>query len=87
MLAVSEIGLSVIWGTIFGVIYAKLYASIPRKGISKGLIFGLIIWFIAWFRPNLFVASAHPYEGAIWASLRILQALVFGLVLGALYKK
>ena len=80
--------ITLIFGTIFGFIYEKLYDSIPGKGIMKGLSAGFMIWLIK------DVATA-AYLGAERANVSIIAILwvgffiwiVYGLVIGKLYKK
>ena len=81
-------GLIVIWGTVFGVIYSKAYNIIPGKNLMKGLIYGLVIFLIS----NIRVTS---FQIAFWQAIEWLRTfnsigffslIIYGLVLGYLYK-
>ena len=87
--ALAFISLALIWGTIFGLIYSRYYDSAPGKGVIKGLLFGLMIWLIK-------DVAAGSYVALMWVEISISVALiiagffmwiVYGLVLGYLYKK
>jgi hypothetical protein len=87
-IATIYIILNIIWGSIFGAIYSWFYDYIPRKGMVKGIIFGLIIWLLAGVRPQNFAISLFSYSGAAaYVSTQFLTQVVYGLVLGLLYRK
>lgn len=86
---ISMIVLTIIFGAIFGVLYSKFYDAVPLEGALKGLSFGLIIWLVK------DIASA-AYIGIVDRIIEVAIGLVFigffmwivyGLVLGTLYKK
>ena len=87
--ALSNITHFTIWGIIYGAFYAFFYDKIPGKGIKKGLFYGLIIWIIAPLHNAGVMAmyayylDAIPYTFATFFSIGI----VYGIVLGYLYKK
>jgi hypothetical protein len=86
-LATIELGHSIIWGIIFGILYSKFYKSIPGTGISKGINFSIIIWLISHIRALLFWSGyGFVFESIIVGFFKILQMIVFGLILGYLYK-
>jgi len=86
-LARIELSLGIIWGMIWGILYSKFHKSIPGKGISKSINFGLIIWLISWGRALLFWSGyGFVFESIVAGFFRILQMIVFGLILGYLYK-
>jgi len=82
------IGLNVIWGCLQGIIFARLYVKIPGKGISKGIMYGGLLFLIAVTYPQSysFTPDYLPIS-AVFGFLGLVQAIVFGLVLGYLYKK
>jgi hypothetical protein len=91
----SHTFINLIWGILFGVMYPKVYNIVPKKGITKGLIYGMTIWFIVGF-INLFywivwAALLNHWSGVIlnfgWYAVGIAHYIVYGLVLGLLYKK
>jgi len=80
--------ITTIFGAIFGVIYAKVYDSIPGKGILKGLTAGLAIWLIKDIATGAYLgAERAPVSvvAIIWVGFFIW--VVYGLVIGILYKK
>lgn len=87
----SQGGLNVIWGAIFGWIFTKVYNLVPSKGISKGLIFSLLIWVLINIYPTSFYMLVYdPPLTAMafgWGVVGLFIRIVYGLVLGALYKK
>jgi hypothetical protein len=87
--------LNMIWGTVFGTFFAKVYNLVPGKKALKGLCFGLIMVFITSIETNLIGTSRLIYIG-LWEValpnflgnlISISNAIVFGLVLGLLYRK
>jgi len=82
------IGLNVIWGCLQGIIFARIYDLIPGKGISKGLMYGGLLFLIAviYHQSYSFTPDYLPIN-AVYGFLGLVQAIVFGLVLGYLYKK
>ncbi|MCW4033402.1 MAG: hypothetical protein NWF08_08465 [Candidatus Bathyarchaeota archaeon] len=87
---IVQIALNLIWGTIFGAIYAKVYNVVPGKGVMKGLIYSLIIWlvFVGLYPISFFVLSLQMIPLAVmWGIVGFFVRLVYGPVLGALYKK
>ena len=89
LLALAEISLGLIWGSIFGAIYAYTHDIIPSKGVIKGLYFGLIIWLIK-------DVAAGSYTALILTQIQtallliiygFIMWIVYGLLLGYLYKK
>jgi len=91
----SHILVNMIWGTVFGAIFAKVFNLVPGKKILKGLCYGLIMVFITSIETNTWGTSWFAYHNE-WGfaltsflgnSTSIAQAIVFGLVLGLLYRK
>jgi hypothetical protein len=86
--------LLVFWGALWGFIYSNIYNAIPGKGILKGLYFGLVIWFLV--EVNVIISVVFV-EGlliggltkTVLASLSVgfIIRFVYGIALGALYKK
>jgi hypothetical protein len=91
-----------VWCTIFGLFFAKVYNLIPRKGVIKGLVYGLIGLIITegrvigyyivqafYFEEFGWHEMAHiiRFEGEQMALLGSTVWIVFGIVLGLLYRK
>jgi uncharacterized membrane protein YagU involved in acid resistance len=78
----------ILWGIIFGVFYAFFYDYISGTGVKKGIIYGLIIWIIVNFRFAAINAVYGYYQWSIPDALSGFFAIsiVYGLVLGYLYK-
>lgn len=92
MVAISQardyIGLNVIWGCLQGIIFARLYVKIPGKGISKGIMYGGLLFLIAVIYSQSYSFTPDYLSiSAVFVFLGLVQAIVFGLVLGYLYKK
>jgi len=88
-IAQIEITLGIIWGIIWSVLYAFIYDYIPAIGFKKGLVYGLIIWIISGFRLAVIII---PYGGYLWTTPFAIStffsiAIVYGLLIGYLYKK
>ena len=91
----THIVLNMFWGVIFGALYAIVYNLVPGKGVTKGLVYSMILWilfaFIHWsFNLSWFVFIDNwplvmYYLGVI--AIGIAHNIVFGLVLGYLYRK
>ena len=80
--------ITTIFGAIFGVIYAKVYDSIPGIGILKGLTAGLAIWLIKDIATGVYLGAERAAVSVIaifWVGFFIW--VVYGLVIGKLYKK
>jgi len=91
----SHILINMIWGAIFGAFFATAYNLVPGKKIIKGLYFGLIMYVITTFLIGTYAVSWSLYHNE-WLMAIIYvgslitgaaQAIVFGLVLGLLYRK
>jgi len=84
-----------IWGIIFGAFFAKVYNLVPGKKIKKGLCYGLTMflitscligaWCVIWSIFHNDWIMARYLAGALWIT-GTAQFIVFGLVLGYLYK-
>jgi len=88
-LVTNMLVLTIFFGVIFGAIYAKFYDSIPGKSAIKGLIFGLMIWLIKDIAAGAYVAFTMR-EFAVGINLIVggsYMWIIYGLVLGYLYKK
>lgn len=92
----SHILINMVWGAIFGAFFATAYNLVPGKKAIKGLYFGLIMYAITTFLIGTYAVpwtlyhnewSMVPiYAGGLWI-VGSAQAIVFGLVLGLLYRK
>jgi hypothetical protein len=84
----GQIMFHMIWGIFFGLIYPKVYNLVPFNGILKGLSYGLIAQFLINEFPSLVYQIG--YGNYIIAHMQIAlggtNAIVYGLVLGLLYK-
>jgi len=96
VLFVGWVVLTVILGSCFGLVFSKAYDIIPGKGMRKGLFFGLLIWFIKDIAAGAYlilVGSLGPLNlqwvaaGVNLVVLGFYMWPIYGLVLGALYKK
>ena len=80
--------ITVIFGAIFGVIYSIMYDSIPGEGISKGATAGFIIWLIKDIATGVYLGAERANVSVIailWVGF--FMWIVYGLVIGKLYKK
>jgi hypothetical protein len=91
-----------VWCTIFGLFFAKVYNLIPGKGVIKGLFYGLIgliitegrvigysivqVFYFKAFGLND-VAQFIKFEAEQMGLLGLTVWIVFGFVLGLLYRK
>ena len=81
----------------FGLLYKRIYNLIPGKGIIKGLFFGLLIWFIKDIAAGAYlIFSGTVTAGGLfeWVTagvnlivMGLNMWIIYGLVLGYLYKK
>jgi hypothetical protein len=79
---------TIIFGIIFGVIYSKLFDCIPGQGVMKGLYFGLMIWLIKDITAGTYVYNmGFPIITTILVWVGFFMWVVYGLVIGYLYKK
>jgi hypothetical protein len=84
----NEIVLGMIWGVIFSIFYSILYDSIPGKDISKGLFYGMIIFLISCVRHiSLAMLYGFILFGIEATFIGLFTFLIYGLVLGLLYRK
>ena len=89
---ISQLGGQILWhmmfGIILGVVFTKVYNLVPKKGIIKGLIYSLIAQFLIFeLQTASFAIGVGEFIAAHIAILTgISQAVVYGLVLGYLYK-
>jgi hypothetical protein len=95
--SIGWIVLTVIFCIFFGLLYKGIYDLIPGKGIMKGLFFGLLIWFIKDIAAGAYliftgtVVAGGLFEW-ITAGVNLIVMgsymwVIYGLVLGYLYKK
>ena len=74
---------------VCGVAFALLYSALPgRSPVIKGLAFGMLIWLVTMvvFMP---LAGAGLFASDIGAKLAVMNLatnVIFGLVLGGIYK-
>jgi hypothetical protein len=79
---------NIVWGLIAGYGYKLGFDVIPGKGIMKGAVWGLAIWVISNIRiVTIMSTMMAPYAITIVLWCGFFAMLVYGLVLGALYKK
>jgi hypothetical protein len=88
-LAAIEIVLMVVWGTIFSALFVLFFIRIPGKGIVKGLYFGFILCLLCVIRTFSWgIPYAYSYDAVIMSIITYsLMFIMYGLVLGYLYKK
>jgi hypothetical protein len=88
MVLIKMLVTTIIFGIIFGFIYVKLFDCFPGKGIMKGLYFGLMIWLIKDITAGTYVYNmGFPIITAILVWVGFFMWVVYGLVIGYLYKK
>ena len=79
---------NIIWGLIAGYGYKLGYDVIPGKGITKGAVWGLAIYVISNIRTaTIIFTMMSPVASTIYLWCGLFAMLVYGIVLGALYKK
>jgi hypothetical protein len=85
----SMIVLTIIFGAIFGKIYEMIQGALPGKGAMKGLNFGLIVWLVKDIAAGVYIALINNLvsvaTGLIFTGF--FMWIVYGYVLGTLYKK
>jgi hypothetical protein len=83
--------LSIVFGAIFGALYSRFHDPIPGKGISKGIYFGLMIWLVKDIAAGAFVPLlSRRLDWTVSIALIFVgffEWIVYGSLLGALYKK
>jgi len=84
-ITIIEIANNIIWGIFLGIIYSRIQDLIPGKGVIKGLIFGLAYYAILSLRNATFMRAYWYIPLAIGALLH-LHPIIYGLVIGILYK-
>ena len=89
----THVGVHSIYGMIFGAIFTIVYSLVPKKGISKGIIYGLIAYLITdvhfGVRAIIYGITTIPglvHEGFATIYIGFIAFLVFGIVIGYLYK-
>ena len=92
----THILVNMIWGTIFGALFTKIHDIVPGEKIVKGLNYGLILFLITSFYMGTFLfcwainhnnlVLVQQMAGGTWITGGA-NAIVFGLVLGLLYRK
>jgi hypothetical protein len=89
LLGVAHLSLDIFWGMIGGAAYSYLYSLIPGKAAVKGLIFGFSIWVIKDVAAGSYLAlTMMQVNSAILLIIGgFVMWIVYGLVLGYLYKK
>lgn len=85
----SQIMIHLIPGIYLGAIYPKVYNLVPGKGILKGLCYGLIVSFLInelrWVAMDLGYGNFPMVITVLFTGS--IAGIVYGLVLGYLYKK
>jgi hypothetical protein len=85
-IAIIEFTIVLIWGIILGIIYSRIQELIPGNRILKGLLFGLAYYWIFSIRIAM-ISFAYGQPVFMDArSLLFLHPIIYGLVLGILYK-
>ena len=89
LIVLALFSLSVIWGIFFGVIYGRFFDNIPSKGVMKGLVYGILVWIAKDVAAGSYAAMIFM---AMYISINLIIVgffmwIVYGLVLGYLYKK
>ncbi len=89
LIVLALFSLSVIWGIFFGAIYGRFFDNIPGKGVMKGLVYGILVWIAkdvaaGSYVTLIFMATSISINLII---VGFFMWIVYGLVLGYLYKK
>jgi hypothetical protein len=89
---ITQGGLNIIWGAIYGWLFSKVYDLVPKSGAMKGLIYSVLIWllFVGLYPLSFFLIVFDPPLTQFATGLGIvgfLVRVVYGLILGTLYKK
>ena len=87
--AIAVIVLTVIFGPVVALVYSRFYDLIPGKSLKKGLNFGLMVWFIKDIMAGAYIAFGmmQPIIGVSLIVVGLYLWIIYGLVLGYLYKK
>jgi hypothetical protein len=75
---------------IFVFVYAWLYKGIPGKGIKKGLTYAFIVWLVSAFSGMITMPFYMTISWVVviyWILNGLVGNLIFGLILGAIYKE
>ena len=83
----SHAFMNMMWGAVFGILYAIFYSRIPGKIIFKGVAFAILIFFITSFRVAIGCLLYGNIPSFIGWGNGIFLFLVYGLLLGLLYRK
>jgi len=89
-LAIAMVVLTFFFGTILGLLYSKFYDLIPGSGLRKGLNFGLMVGFVKDIMADAYVTIPMMQPIIIGVNLIVggfYMWIIYGLVIGALYKK
>lgn len=84
----SHIMINLFWGAIFGIIFTKVYNVVPGKGVIRSLCYSMILLLLGTFLTSMHWVGWGFAPLAEWAFfVGFLQASIFGIVLGLLYRK
>ena len=84
----THIFLNMFWGIVFGLMFPRVYNVVRSKGVSKGIIYGLTMWLINGFQYGTYWIGWGWLSTGVWSHIvGFSNAIVYGLVLGALYRK
>jgi len=79
--------INMVWGIGWGVLYVMFYDRIPGNRISKGIIFSMILYFILDIRWAIIWLYYGFINWFISFGNGIFFHLVYGLLIGILYRK
>jgi hypothetical protein len=86
--SIYTIILTLVYGIIIGVIYGKMHDSMPGKGIWKGTTAGLLVWLIKDVTSGIDLAiEQEPISVIAMIWVGFFTWIVYGLVIGKLYRK
>lgn len=85
----TQIMIHLLSGLYIGAVFPKVYNLIPGKGITKGLVYGItVIFLLAELRLGIMSISFGEWPTPmVTITTGGVAAIVFGLVLGLLYRK
>jgi len=77
-------------GFMLAVIYAVIHRSLPGRGWRKGLSYGLIVWglrVVMWAFSTYMMTDMAPVLIAITVMTGLVEVLILGVVIAAIYKE
>jgi len=76
-------------GFMLAVIYAVIHPSLPGQGWKKGVSYGFLVWglrVVMWAFSTYMMTDTHPISIAITAVTGLIEVMILGIVIAAIYK-